>query len=130
MLWLLQSISQKLRFKASQETYRMSNSPVWAIEPHTIAKHEILKLYLDRWFPILGKYNSKITYIDGFAGPGLYAGGEKGSPIIAIESAMKHIKNMTISPSVKLNFYFVERDKNISMSNWNLLRYKRNSELR
>ena len=90
----------------------MSNSPVWALEPHTIAKHELLEGYLDAWFPIICRYNNQVNYIDGFAGPGQYAGGEKGSPIIAIESAMRHIKNKTISSSVKLNFFFVERDKN------------------
>ncbi len=31
--------------------------------PHTAAKHLLLKRYLDRWFPILGKYNQRINYI-------------------------------------------------------------------
>ena len=25
---------------------------LWEIEPHTKAKHEILKRYLDAWFPL------------------------------------------------------------------------------
>lgn len=90
----------------------MSKSPVWSLDPHTIAKHALLKRYLDRWFPILGKYNPRINYIDGFAGPGQYAGGEKGSPIIAIESAMEHVKRGTLSTSVTVNFIFVESDDN------------------
>ncbi len=36
--------------------------------PHTPAKHLLLKLYLDRWFPVLGKYHERINSIDGFAG--------------------------------------------------------------
>ena len=24
---------------------------IWPLDPHTAAKHEILKLYLQRWFP-------------------------------------------------------------------------------
>jgi len=40
--------------------------------PHTAAKHLLLKRYLDRWFPILGKYHQRINYFDGFAGPGEY----------------------------------------------------------
>lgn len=32
---------------------------IWEIEPHTQAKHEILRRYLSAWFPILGKYNKE-----------------------------------------------------------------------
>jgi len=60
---------------------------IWPIEPHTSAKHQILRKYLDAWLPILGRHNSRIVYIDGFAGPGEYSGGEPGSPIIALEAA-------------------------------------------
>lgn len=63
---------------------------VWEIEPHTLAKHEILRRYLGAWFPILGTYNLRIVYIDGFCGPGKYAGGEAGSPILALREALKH----------------------------------------
>ncbi len=79
--------------------------------PHTEAKHFLLKRYLNRWFPILGKHHKRINYIDGFAGPGEYSGGEKGSPIIAIESAMAHVKQGTLDSSVEVNFIFVERKK-------------------
>ena len=61
---------------------------LWDIEPHTLAKHEILKRYLEAWFPILARYNQRIVYIDGFCGPGRYKGGEDGSPIIAVKQAM------------------------------------------
>lgn len=64
----------------------------WDIEPHTRAKHEILRRYLGAWFPILGSYNSRIVYIDGFCGPGRYKGGEDGSPIIALKEAQKQPK--------------------------------------
>jgi three-Cys-motif partner protein len=47
---------------------------IWEIEPHTQAKHEILSRYLDAWFPILASWNTKVLYIDGFAGPGTYKG--------------------------------------------------------
>lgn len=80
----------------------------WQLEKHTRAKHALLKLYLDRWFPILGKYNGRLNYIDGFAGPGMYTGGEKGSPILAIESAKQHLDEGRLSPKVTINFAFVE----------------------
>jgi three-Cys-motif partner protein len=63
---------------------------IWAIEPHTSAKHQILRKYLDAWLPILGTYNKRVVYVDGFAGPGRYTGGEPGSPIIALEAALTH----------------------------------------
>ena len=46
---------------------------VWELEPHTRAKHEILKRYLQAWVPILslGRF-PKVLYVDGFAGPGIY----------------------------------------------------------
>lgn len=49
---------------------------IWPLDPHTLAKHEILRRYLEAWFPIVGRYSHRIVYIDGFAGPGRYAGGE------------------------------------------------------
>jgi len=52
---------------------------IWQIEPHTTAKHQILGRYLHAWFPILGRFNRKLVYVDGFAGPGCYLDGEPGS---------------------------------------------------
>lgn len=63
---------------------------VWPLEPHTEAKHAILRRYLSAWFPIMASRNKRIFYIDGFAGPGEYAGGEDGSPIIALKTALEH----------------------------------------
>lgn len=77
---------------------------IWPLEPHSRAKHEILRRYLRAWFPILGKYNQRIVYIDGFAGPGVYAEGEIGSPIIALESALEHRDLLTC----EVSFLFIE----------------------
>ncbi|MFN7938338.1 MAG: three-Cys-motif partner protein TcmP [Bryobacteraceae bacterium] len=63
---------------------------IWQIEPHTSAKHQILRKYLDAWLPILGTYNLRVVYVDGFAGPGKYTGGEPGSPIVALQAALTH----------------------------------------
>lgn len=65
---------------------------LWELDPHTKAKHEILGRYLAAWFPILSTYHSRIVYIDGFAGPGRYAKGENGSPVIALNVAVNHRK--------------------------------------
>jgi three-Cys-motif partner protein len=83
-------------------------TPLPKMVPHTAAKHLLLKRYLDGWFPILGKYNQRINYIDGFAGPSEYEGGEPGSPLLAIEAAKYHVENGTLAPNVTINFIFVE----------------------
>lgn len=57
--------------------------PTWDRDPHTAAKHDVLRHYLQAWAPILLSRNDVITYAEGFAGPGVYKGGEAGSPVIA-----------------------------------------------
>ena len=89
-------------------------TPLPKMVPHTAAKHMLLKRYLDRWFPILGKYNQRMNYIDGFAGPGEYEDGEPGSPLLAIEAAKHHVENGTLAPNVNVNFIFVEANPDYS----------------
>jgi len=78
---------------------------IWPIEPHTSAKHQILRNYLDAWLPILGTHSKRIVYVDGFAGPGRYTGGEPGSPIVALEAALTHQAKL---PG-ELVFLFIEK---------------------
>lgn len=80
---------------------------LWPLEEHTKAKHEILKRYLQAWFPILSTYSNKIVYIDGFCGPGRYEKGEPGSPIIALEVATTHRKDLT----GKVEFLFTDENE-------------------
>ena len=77
------------------------NQPtIWPCEKHTLAKHAILRRYLEAWFPILGKTWPKVVYIDGFAGPGIYQGNEPGSPLIALDVAQKCFQNSTTKPQL------------------------------
>jgi hypothetical protein len=54
----------------------MANPPratIWSAEPHTFAKHRVLRRYLDAWIPIMGQSYSgrgRVIVIDGFAGFG------------------------------------------------------------
>ncbi|MBI2989190.1 MAG: three-Cys-motif partner protein TcmP [Deltaproteobacteria bacterium] len=77
---------------------------IWKIDPHTQAKHIILKRYLDAWLPIMTRWHGRVLYIDGFAGPGKYQEGEDGSPIIALKSALHHKASL----KAELVFLFVE----------------------
>lgn len=60
-------------------------------DPHTAAKHLLLRRYLDAWFPIMAKQFSDvgITFLDGFAGPGKYTNTSESSPTIAMVQAMR-----------------------------------------
>ena len=89
---------------------------IWSAQPHTLAKIEILKGYLDAWVPILGsKFRQPLIYVDGFAGPGRYTGGEDGSPIAAVRAASSGIKRIEKSGnrfvSKEMHFFFVEKDQ-------------------
>ncbi len=77
---------------------------LWEIEPHTKAKHEILRRYLGAWFPILGSKLPRIVYIDGFCGPGRYLGGEDGSPVIALKEALKQ----PVLATSEVSFLFID----------------------
>ena len=60
---------------------------VWPLDAHTRGKHQVLRYYLAAWFPILGSFAGRVVFIDGFAGPGEYAGGEPGSHLKQLLSA-------------------------------------------
>ena len=66
------------------------SSTLPAIQPHTQAKHHILRYHLQAWFPILGRRNGKLMYVDGFCGPGEYKGGDPGSPLVALRAIRDH----------------------------------------
>ena len=83
---------------------------VWALEPHTKGKHEVLSHYLDAWLPIMLHSNDRVRYIDAFAGPGLYQGGELGSPLIAIERFIA--LSRTTGAKGSIAFDFIESEHN------------------
>ena len=56
----------------------------------------------------MGSWNGKILFIDGFAGPGKYKGGEDGSPLVALKALKNHTAKSTITAEVV--FIFVEKD--------------------
>jgi len=82
---------------------------IWTLDPHTRAKHLILQRYLHAWIPIVALGRGRAVFIDGFAGPGVYAGGEEGSPIIAMRAFIDHAHRQKIGSDV--HFLFFEADK-------------------
>jgi len=78
----------------------------WEYKEHTRVKHILLEKYLAAWIPILGKYNPRICYFDGFAGKGEYIDGTLGSPLIALKIADQRSKYYD-----KLICFFIEKDE-------------------
>ena len=81
----------------------------WDCAAHTSAKHDIYRNYLERWFPILlsgSRAYRSVTYAEGFAGPGVYKGGEPGSPVIAMRALVEKVQD---SKGVA-RFLFVDDD--------------------
>lgn len=77
----------------------LSDPKKWVMKQQTEIKHQILEEYLKRFATILHRGNlardrgktpnlkTVLHFVDGFAGRGIYEGGEKGSPIIAMSVA-------------------------------------------
>ena len=64
---------------------------LWERDPHTAAKHTLLRRYMSAWFPIMAKQFDEIgiTFFDGFAGPGEYTNSRDSSPTIAMVQALR-----------------------------------------
>ena len=91
---------------------------LWEREPATAAKHRLYQKYLDAWWPILlqpspsGYLRPRITYVDAFAGPGRYLGGEEGSPVFVLDRLIRHtaVARMRLSPE-RVRLVLVEKDR-------------------
>jgi three-Cys-motif partner protein len=83
----------------------------WPIEPHTQVKHLILRRYLQAWLPIMARYNGRILFVDGFAGPGRYARGENGSPLIALTTLLGHPQFQDVQDQREVVFIFIEKEQ-------------------
>lgn len=83
---------------------------VWDLDDHTEKKHVLLTRYLSRWVPILQHGHGKtdnLVFVDGFAGPGVYAGDEPGSPVLMIKEFLKAARQ----PETRLHCFFVEQNR-------------------
>ncbi len=87
----------------------LPKTTLWKRGEHTEGKHLVLRHYFEAWFPILGmgNRNERILFIDGFAGPGEYEGGEEGSPLVAMRVLAEHSSRRRIKAEVV--FVFIEK---------------------
>ena len=87
-------------------------STTWDPPDHTRrGKHTVLREYLKAWFPIMAFPNRRLVFVDGFAGPGEYPGGEPGSPVIAMETYRRGYPAFAKKfAGGEMVFLFVERE--------------------
>jgi three-Cys-motif partner protein len=92
---------------------------LWPLEPATAAKHRLWQRYLDAWWPIMlqpsrydGRLRPRVTYLDAFAGPGRYEGGDEGSPVFALRKLLNHgaVERMHLSRD-RVRLLFTEKDR-------------------
>ncbi|TDC29746.1 three-Cys-motif partner protein TcmP [Kribbella albertanoniae] len=91
---------------------------LWKLEPATAAKHGLYRRYLDAWWPIMlqpaqgGYRQRRVTYLDAFAGPGRYLGGEDGSPLFVLDRLLHHtaVERMQLARE-RVRLIFIEKDR-------------------
>ena len=74
------------------------------------AKHQLLRKYLNGWFPILTRFHGRVIYMDCHAGRGSHETGHKGSPILALQSLLNHKLRAQILHSTNVRFILFEKD--------------------
>jgi three-Cys-motif partner protein len=84
---------------------------VWHLEPHSKIKHEILRQYINAWLPIMTSGTGRVVIVDGFAGPGEYADGELGSPLIMLKSCLDHRAQPSARSEVVFRFIEERADR-------------------
>jgi three-Cys-motif partner protein len=96
----------------------MPPEPVpWAREEHTKAKHELLLAFFNKWVSVHSSYFASqqngglVRIYDGFAGPGVYAGGEPGSPLIIMRALCTNTNLLVRWARVRYDVHFVEKDR-------------------
>ncbi|MBA7696586.1 hypothetical protein ES703_105236 [subsurface metagenome] len=83
----------------------------WEYKEHTRVKHILLEKYLAAWIPILGRYNPRICYFDGFAGRGEYVDAKTGQTILGSPLIALKVADRLSGYFGKLICYFIEKDK-------------------
>lgn len=72
-------------------------------------KHELLRRYLNAWFPILSRTGARrIVYIETHAGRGRHESGHAGSPLVAIQTLVEHRDLPNILRSTEVVFALIE----------------------
>ena len=78
--------------------------------PFQHVKHELIRCYLNGWYPKLGTWARRVLYVDTHAGRGRYESGDPGSPVLALQTLLRHSYREKLLNASEFNFLFIERD--------------------
>lgn len=108
----------------SHKPYNWSNSrkpPL--LQPHSIAKHEVIEAYLERYIEVLTadprQDGLRLTIVDGFSGGGMYRHAETGelcagSPLIFLDTIRRMEAKIQAERTkdfcIDANYYFIDSD--------------------
>lgn len=98
----------------------MTDPILWNRDDHTAAKHRVLRAYLDGWIAVMAQQAlnvqgftigpPRLLLVDGFAGPGRYATGELGSPLLMLDALISHSGRDRWN-GVQFIYLFIEHDQ-------------------
>ncbi len=74
-------------------------------------KHELIRRYLEGWYPKLGYWAGRVVYFDTHAGRGSYAGDNPGSPVVALRTLLRHTALPDLLERSEFRFVFLEKDE-------------------
>src|SRR5687767_7967869 len=78
--------------------------------PFQHVKHELIRCYLNGWYPKLGSWAGRVLYVDTHAGRGRYESGDPGSPLVALQTLLGHTRRDKLLSMSEFKFLFIERD--------------------
>jgi hypothetical protein len=74
--------------------------------PFQHVKHELIRCYLNGWYPKLGTWARRVLYVDTHAGRGRYESGDPGSPVLALQTLLRHSHREKLLSASEFNFLF------------------------
>ena len=78
--------------------------------PFQQIKHNLIRCYLNGWYPKLGFWAGRVLYVDTHAGRGKYETGDPGSPVVALQTFLAHGSRDKLLSKSEFNFLFIERN--------------------
>jgi three-Cys-motif partner protein len=75
--------------------------------PFQHVKHALIRCYLNGWYPKLGTWARRVHT---HAGRGRYESGDPGSPVLALQTLLRHSYREKLLNASEFNFLFIERD--------------------
>lgn len=74
-------------------------------------KHDLIRNYLNGWFPKRGSWSGRILYFDTHAGRGRHLREQLGSPLVALTTLLQHSHRDRLLKRCEVVFFFIERDE-------------------